>query len=137
VHPALPLIDRIQMQAASSPSRVSQHVRSLPGTTSSPCVPSSVPCMRSTRGYARREADAARQGDAYIYIAGAGGALVTTLCFLRVLFVFPRFLAGIKAGGVDAAAYGRLRTFHRLNVRPVPSASRPFATSRGILNCQS
>jgi hypothetical protein len=56
------------------------------------------------------------QSDAYIYIIGAGGAFATTICFLDVLRKFPTFLRSIKAGGVDNAAYGRLRTFYHLNV---------------------
>ncbi|TFK25709.1 hypothetical protein FA15DRAFT_668226 [Coprinopsis marcescibilis] len=53
---------------------------------------------------------------AYIFITGATAGTSTTVCFLYVLFRFPRFLEYVKAEGADPDVVVRLATFYQLNV---------------------
>lgn len=57
------------------------------------------------------------QCDAYIFLVGASGSTVTTICFLYVLWRFPGFIAHVKAEGAEPTVVVRLATFYQLNVR--------------------
>lgn len=54
--------------------------------------------------------------DAYIFLVGSSGSTCTTLCFLYVIWEFPRFLKHVKAEGADPVVVVRLATFYNLNV---------------------
>ncbi|THH29039.1 hypothetical protein EUX98_g5150 [Antrodiella citrinella] len=54
--------------------------------------------------------------DAYIFLVGASGSTVTTICFLYVLWHFPAFIAHVKAEGADPTVVVRLATFYQLNL---------------------
>ena len=61
----------------------------------------------------------ALQQDAYIFLVGSSGSTCTTLCFLYVLWEFPRFLKHVKSEGADPVVVVRLATFYNLNVSAV------------------
>ncbi|KAG2015497.1 hypothetical protein CC2G_008765 [Coprinopsis cinerea AmutBmut pab1-1] len=54
-------------------------------------------------------------GLAWIFLAGSSAGTSTTICFLYVLFRFPRFLEHVKAEGADPDVVVRLTTFYQLN----------------------
>ena len=49
-------------------------------------------------------------------MAGASAGTFTTICFLYVLFRFPRFILYVKDGGAEPDVVVRLATFYSLNV---------------------
>ncbi|KAF8911566.1 hypothetical protein CPB84DRAFT_1671675 [Gymnopilus junonius] len=51
----------------------------------------------------------------WIFLAGASAGTFTTLCFLYVLFRFPRFIMYVKDGGAEPDVVVRLATFYSLN----------------------
>jgi hypothetical protein len=57
-----------------------------------------------------------RQAIAWIFLVGSAAGTFTTVCFLYVIFRFPKFLDYVKAGGADADVVVRLSTFYELNV---------------------
>ena len=57
-----------------------------------------------------------RQCDAWIFLVGSSGSTTTTLCFLYVLWSFPRFIRHVKSEGADPSVVVRLATFYQLNV---------------------
>ncbi|KAJ3539814.1 hypothetical protein NM688_g6314 [Phlebia brevispora] len=54
--------------------------------------------------------------DAWIFLVGSSGSTSTTLCFLYVLWRFPRFIRHVKAEGADPSVVVRLATFYQLNL---------------------
>lgn len=57
--------------------------------------------------------------DAYIFLVGAAGSTCTTICFLYVLWRFPRFIKHVKSEGADPTVVVRLATFYQLNLARV------------------
>ncbi|KAJ7072904.1 hypothetical protein C8F01DRAFT_1105651 [Mycena amicta] len=53
--------------------------------------------------------------DAWIFAAGASAGTFTTMCFLYVLWNFPRFIRSVKAEGAVPDVVVRLSTFYHLN----------------------
>jgi hypothetical protein len=56
------------------------------------------------------------QLDAWIFLVGSSGSAGTNICFLYVLWRFPRFIKNVKAMGADPTVVVRLATFYQLNV---------------------
>ncbi|KAJ2931553.1 hypothetical protein H1R20_g5610, partial [Candolleomyces eurysporus] len=54
-------------------------------------------------------------GEAWIFLVGSAAGTFTTVCFLYVIFRFPKFLEYVKAGGAEADVIVRLATFYELN----------------------
>ncbi|KAF7341263.1 hypothetical protein MVEN_01862200 [Mycena venus] len=54
--------------------------------------------------------------EAWTFLGGSLGGLTLTLSFTPILWAFPEFLAGLKAGGVDTGTIVRLTKFHELNM---------------------
>ncbi|RXW25568.1 hypothetical protein EST38_g254 [Candolleomyces aberdarensis] len=52
---------------------------------------------------------------AWIFLVGSAAGTFTTVCFLYVIFRFPKFLEYVKAGGAEADVIVRLATFYELN----------------------
>ncbi|KAF8663650.1 hypothetical protein AX16_000892 [Volvariella volvacea WC 439] len=55
------------------------------------------------------------QSEAYSFLAGSLGSLCLTLWFTPILWTFPRFLANLRAEGVDMSTIVRLTKFQELN----------------------
>ncbi|KAF7289211.1 hypothetical protein MIND_01382300 [Mycena indigotica] len=53
--------------------------------------------------------------EAWIFTAGASAGTFTTVCFLYVLWNFPRFIRSVKAEGAVPDVVVRLSTFYHLN----------------------
>ncbi|KAF7290056.1 hypothetical protein HMN09_01310700 [Mycena chlorophos] len=53
--------------------------------------------------------------DAWIFAAGSSAGTFTTVCFLYVLWNFPRFIRSVKAEGAVPDVVVRLATFYHLN----------------------
>ncbi|KAF7797148.1 hypothetical protein EIP86_008340 [Pleurotus ostreatoroseus] len=56
------------------------------------------------------------QCDAWIFLVGSSGSTITTVCFLYVLWRFPRFIEHVKEQGADPSVVVRLATFYQLNL---------------------
>ncbi|KZT05431.1 uncharacterized protein LAESUDRAFT_230296 [Laetiporus sulphureus 93-53] len=55
------------------------------------------------------------KSEAYSFIAGSIGSLLLTVLFMPVLYMFPKFLRGLKTQRVDVNTIVRLTTFNELN----------------------
>ncbi|KAF5387232.1 hypothetical protein D9757_006817 [Collybiopsis confluens] len=53
---------------------------------------------------------------AWIFIAGSAAGLFTTLCFIYVLVLFPRFIHRVKQEGAEPEVVVRLTIFYQLNI---------------------
>lgn len=53
--------------------------------------------------------------EAYTFLIGSCGSLTLTICFVPILYLFPKFLHNLVTQGLDKATVIRLQKFHELN----------------------